>query len=184
MQKGREVRGSLSCPTLFTLASTQGRVRFTQNETDMKRGRGALLSLHFKQFAAKRKNSLSQHLIYRHAPTCCKSTFTICIDEVLPGGDLPQCYCPGLSPSPAPLLGPLRMCLPYLTTTTGTLGPSCPGKGKRPVAVASPTRLSALPVRTPYLRVSRQSTRICSRDSGWSESSKLKPSMPSSNWCG
>ncbi|TNN54240.1 hypothetical protein EYF80_035540 [Liparis tanakae] len=35
-----------------------------------------------------------------------------------------------------------------------------------------------------FFSVSRQSTRICSRDSGWSESSRLKPSMPSSNWWG
>ena len=40
------------------------------------------------------------------------------------------------------------------------------------------------PVRTPYLRVSLQSTSSCSRDSAWSGSSMLSPSSPAFSWCG
>ncbi len=41
-----------------------------------------------------------------------------------------------------------------------------------------------LPVLTPYLSVSLQSTSSCSRLSGWSGSSRLKPSRPSLSWWG
>lgn len=41
-----------------------------------------------------------------------------------------------------------------------------------------------LPVLTPYLSVSLQSTRSCSRFSGWSGRARLKPSNPSFNWWG
>lgn len=40
------------------------------------------------------------------------------------------------------------------------------------------------PVLTPYFRVFLQSTSSCSRLSGCSGSSRLKPSSPSFNWCG
>lgn len=58
------------------------------------------------------------------------------------------------------------------------------GQRKAPGGLFSRVVCENLPVLTPYFSVSRQSTRICSRDSGLSESSRLKPSMPSRSWCG